>query len=1106
MPFIFIRGARGLARLGLFAIIPVLLAAAPPSRIQGPIHNNRVVQLRGHIHREARPESDRGELPDANRLENLILTLKPSPEQTAELEAFLEQQRDSASSEYQHWLTPEEFGDRFGASPSDIATISSWLQAQGFEPGTVARARNWISVSGTAGQAALAFRTAFHRFAASGEIHFANITEPSIPEALAGIVEGIRGLDDFRPHPQRSLPLKPNFTASSGAHYLVPDDLAAIYNIQPLYAAGYDGTGQKIVIPGQTNINLADIRAFRARFSLPARDPQIVLFGADPGIRAEDQIEADLDLEWSGAVARNATIIYVNSRNVFSSIQYAVDQNLAPVISLSYGGCETINPASFRSVARQANAQGITWLNASGDSGAAGCDFNTVLAKAGPSVVFPASFPEITAVGGTEFTETGGAGWNTQNTATWASATGWITEKAWNDTAPGKTISSTGGGASQVYGKPWWQAGSGVPDDKARDIPDVSLSASSAHDGYLIVAGGQLLAIGGTSASSPAFAGIVSLLNHYLLSKGSVSQAGLGNINPALYSLAQQTNDIFHDTTDGDNIVPCEPGSNGCVNGSFGYRAGPGYDLVTGLGSVDAWNLITKWTSQRPGAGTTLTLVASPATITPATTTQLTATVTAVTGSALPAGTITFAAGNLALGSAPVVIAGSKATATLAVKGNALAEGSNMIFAAYVATGNFSNSSASVTVAVVAPVIEPAITLTATPASIAPSATTQLIATVKPARAGSVSFTAGGTTIGTAPLIGSIATLTLAGSKLASGPNTITAGFAGSSAVAIISVVSALPATATTAIASPASISQSASTTLTVTVKTAAGGAKPLGTVIFFLGKTTLASASLNTTGTAAVIVKGEVLPRGSNSITVNYAGNAAFAPSSATVLVTVTAPSVATTTTATASPASFSQSSTTQLVATVKAASGSTAPVGIVSFLSGNIPLGAVALRGSGSISTATLTVKGTRLALGSNAITASYLGTGNFSSSSASLSLTVTRALIATTATLVASAPALAASGTVQLTFSVKSTTGTTIPAGSVTFLAGQTELGTVNLANPTAVLSVPGSRLTPGVNTIRATFTPSGNFSGATASTSVTVITGAGSSRVAALNPGK
>src|SRR5579871_1681521 len=128
-------------------------------------------------------------------------------------------------------------------------------------------------------------------------------------------------------------------------------------------------------------------------------------------------------------------------------------------------------------------------------------------------------------------------------------------------------------------------------------MPDVSLSASG-YDGYLVFAGGEEFVFGGTSASTPSFAGIIALLNQYENSNGQ------GNINPNLYRLAQS--DIFHDITFGDNMVPCSSGTPDCLTGSLGYSAGIGYDLATGLGSVDAYKLVTKWKIATPQSKVTI--------------------------------------------------------------------------------------------------------------------------------------------------------------------------------------------------------------------------------------------------------------------------------------------------------------------------------------------------------------------------------------------------------------------------------------------------------------------------------------------------------------------
>ena len=327
--------------------------------------------------------------------------------------------------------------------------------------------------------------------------------------------------------------------------------------------------------------------------------------------------EAILDLEAVSAVARNATIIYTYSPNPYDALTYAVDQNLAPVITASFAAsaCNsgvTALRSSYRSIAQQANAQGITWLNGSGDSGAAGCDVDTsAVATHGLSTTFPAEIPEVTAVGGTEFNEQNGSYWSAANNANGASALSYIPEMAWNDAAVSGGLWSGGGGASAFFAKPSWQTGPGVPNDGARDVPDMALNASKLHDSFYHVVSGSWYGGGGTSFSSPAFAGMTVLLNQYLVAHRAQGTPGVGNLNQMLYGLAQTAPSAFHDITAGNNKMPCQIGTPNCTAGSMGYNAGPGYDLATGLGSVDVANLAA--------AALALSLPAPPPALTPGT-------------------------------------------------------------------------------------------------------------------------------------------------------------------------------------------------------------------------------------------------------------------------------------------------------------------------------------------------------------------------------------------------------------------------------------------------------------------------------------------------------
>jgi subtilase family serine protease len=601
------------------------------NRIGSAIERTPSAMIRGHVHPLAQARYDRGKVAGLFAMSRVSMMFKPTDVQQSELDALLQQQRDPSSPTYHRWLTPEEFADRFGLSAADLNKTTAWLQDQGFTIDEISPSRNWIAFSGFAHQMESAFHTQIHEYAVNGETHYASANEPSVPRALANVVLGFRSLHDFRPKPRGII--KPKYTSSvTGNHFLVPDDFATIYDLHALYSSGINGAGQKIAVMGQTDIQVQDIRTFRQLSGLPASDPQVVLVAGskDPGIVSSDLGEADLDIEWAGAVARNAAVVYVNSNNgVFDSLQYAVSHNLAPVISISYGDCEPNQTSSdvntVTALAQQANAQGITIIAPSGDGGAADCDSDfsgRLHARLGLSVDFPGSVPYVTSVGGTQFDEIGNVWstdqtfstffrkpqpsyWTNTNNASNGSALSYIPEVAWNTTVMDGQLSAAGGGRSVLFGKPAWQVGNGVPNDNARDLPDLAIGASADHDGYLICSGGScvngfrfsdgtLNIAGGTSVATPSFAGIVVLINQMMNSPQ-------GNLNPSLYQLYSIAPDAFHDITLGGNQVPCVAGSPDCQSsGYLGYTAGTGYDLATGLGSIDAFKLLTAWPAVSP--------------------------------------------------------------------------------------------------------------------------------------------------------------------------------------------------------------------------------------------------------------------------------------------------------------------------------------------------------------------------------------------------------------------------------------------------------------------------------------------------------------------------
>src|SRR5579883_819083 len=322
----------------LFLLSPA--AFAQPSRISRAIDPSSRVTLSGHLHPRALAGIDQGRVAPSLDMSYVTVELSQTDAQKADLEQLLQRQQTPGSPDYHRWLTPEQFADRFGASASDVAKITAWLDSQGLRVASVARGRNWIAVNGSAAQVESAFGVEMHQYLVDGKLHYANATEPSIPAALSGVVRSIRGLTDFR-FKAKSHVSKPEYTTTRGTHYLAPNDLALIYNISSLYKAGFDGAGQTIMVAGQSQINVADIQKFRSQFNLAAADPQIVLVpgSRDPGVVSGDQGESDLDLEWAGAVARNAKIVFIYAYDVMTAVQYGIDQNLGSVMSLSYGSC-----------------------------------------------------------------------------------------------------------------------------------------------------------------------------------------------------------------------------------------------------------------------------------------------------------------------------------------------------------------------------------------------------------------------------------------------------------------------------------------------------------------------------------------------------------------------------------------------------------------------------------------------------------------------------------------------------------------------------------------------------------------------------------------------
>jgi len=449
------------------------------SRITLAVDDAQTTVLRGNTHPSARPEFDRGAAPGNLPMENMLLVLKRSPEQEAALEKLMAEQQDHASPNFHKWLTPAQFGQEFGPSDQDIQTITRWLESHGFQVASVSTGRTVIQFSGNAAQVQEAFHTSIHNFVVNGESHWANASDPSIPTALAPVVAGVNTLHNFFPKPMSHVVsaaarssagrVRPQVTLVDGQGNDVfavgPADFATIYNVAPLWNSGIDGTGVTIAIVGDSNIDVRDIQDFRSLFGVPLKDPVVTIppGGSDPG-KTSDEVEADLDIEWSGAVARNADINLVISQSSFAtfggdlSAQYIVNfpnpthtntsTGLAPILSESFGICElavgTAQNAFYNSTWQQAASEGITVLVSSGDQGSAACDpdggTQVQTAKTGLAVNGIASTPNNVAVGGTEFDDPNPLlFWSGTPTAQ-GSALSYIPEMTYNDSCTNAVV------------------------------------------------------------------------------------------------------------------------------------------------------------------------------------------------------------------------------------------------------------------------------------------------------------------------------------------------------------------------------------------------------------------------------------------------------------------------------------------------------------------------------------------------------------------------------------------------------------------------------------------------------------------------------------------
>jgi subtilase family serine protease len=474
------------------AILAVLLAGATAfawaqaaDRITATVDDNHLTLLRGNISLRARPEFDRGRVPDNLPQQHILMMLRRSEGRREALEQFIAAQYEPGSADFHRWLTPQQIGAEFGPAAGDIRKVTQWLTQHGFTINNVPASGLFVDFSGTAGQVAQAFHTEIHRYPVNGKDHYANAGDPSIPTALAPVVSGFRALNDFHPQPQvrhlgvahldRStrtwLPAaaeSPHLTATANSLYVAgPQDFARIYGVDQVWQERMDarswappivGTGQTIGVVGESDLESADIQSFRDQFGITALGPHGMVEMENPPASAcaapdpsDNEPESYLDAEWSGAMAPDATIDFVacGEQGVTAGVDLAAAYIIGDaahvqrisVLSTSYGDCEAVPQSEanqfYVSLWQQAAAEGITVVAAAGDTGGDGCHYEGAYASDGLSVLSEASTPYNIAAGGTDFSDvfsgTTSTYWAAANGADFLSALSYIPEMTWND-------------------------------------------------------------------------------------------------------------------------------------------------------------------------------------------------------------------------------------------------------------------------------------------------------------------------------------------------------------------------------------------------------------------------------------------------------------------------------------------------------------------------------------------------------------------------------------------------------------------------------------------------------------------------------------------------
>jgi hypothetical protein len=548
-------------------VVSVALGSAPVGSV--PISASRVPD----------PAAALGKPLDASESTHLAIALR---QRDAEgLRALLAAQQDPGSPLFHQWLTPAGFGERFGQPEGAYSAVQQWLQAAGFRVQAYPN-RIFLEATGTAAQVQALLGVELRWAGSEGHRYRTFAGTPTAPRGLAPLILTVQGLDTHpRFHHRLQLGLPPNAFDSFG-----PQDLRRYYDIQPLLQQGYIGSGLTTAVLGAdtSSANLptaVDIDYFyqnasdsSAQFVLDELPNPNGDLDPETGIQQELEMDAELQTVAAPGLA-TVTVVLPPASEIFGTGINYIANNLPDVVavSTSFGGCETeggLQPSDYQMAEQllsQATSEGQTWFAASGDDGVDDCGDGS-----GPSADFPASIPEMVAVGGAQdenpnIFDANGA------------VTAYDQEQVWNDGATG----GAGGGWSSIgYTKPAWQVGS-TPADGDRDEPDIAL-LSEPDPGVVAdnTLPGQLSPNGGTSDAAPLSAGIFALIGERLGGR-------LGGINPTLYALGRAQLDggtkVFHDITQGNNSH----------DGITGATAAVGYDLTSGWGSLDVAALAGAW-------------------------------------------------------------------------------------------------------------------------------------------------------------------------------------------------------------------------------------------------------------------------------------------------------------------------------------------------------------------------------------------------------------------------------------------------------------------------------------------------------------------------------